>query len=73
MADSIAAIGSAGIHNGYANAARHAQEIVSAYQTGGDTLTPTIELKNDARQVQASAAIVKVADKLNGAILDIVA
>ncbi len=73
MVDGISRTGSAGIQKGFENAARHSKEIVSASQSEGDTLAPAIELNNDARQVQASAKVVKIADELNGAVLDIVA
>lgn len=73
MIDSIAQSGLAGIQRGFESAARNAQEVVNAYTRGEDTIAPSVGLITDRTQIQASARVIKVADELNGAILDILA
>ncbi len=71
------ALGSAlsGIKTGLENAARHAEEISTAYlpEGSGDIVDAAIGLKLDTQQVKANAKVIKVVGDTTGSILDILA
>jgi hypothetical protein len=75
MPNSIAASGLAGIKAGFSSAAKHAEQISSPISSGdSDTLVDGfVGLKQDELQIKAGAAVIRVASKLEDAVLDILA
>ena len=83
MIDSILSVGSQGIQNGLNTARQAAEDIATATttpvaETSDQSLTTDIteaavELKLGEQQVQASAAVVRTADDVLGALLDVTA
>ena len=73
MVDNIVGIGLQGVKRGFENASRDAERVIKAFSTESDELPvgPLIDLKEDKRQIQASTEVIKVGDKMLGAILDI--
>ena len=75
--DKIAAAGLAGIKAGESLAAEGAARISRAFspdnESSDSAVTGAIDMKNGLRQAQASAKVIKVADRLGDAILDILA
>jgi len=60
---------------GMESAARDSERVVRAFTTNPeeDPVEPLLNLQRDARQVQASAAVIRVADELTRYTLDIIA
>ncbi|MCO6429268.1 MAG: hypothetical protein J5J00_00270 [Deltaproteobacteria bacterium] len=75
MVDSILAAGLQGIQRGLAGAAEKAEQISKGFspESDNDPTSAIIGLKLDEHQVQASAKIVQVADRLSQSVLDILA
>lgn len=75
MVDSISKAGLSGMQRGLESAAKHAQEISTAFQpdSGSDYITAAVGLKLDQFQVQASARVLQVADEMQGTVLDLLA
>jgi hypothetical protein len=59
--------------NGIERTAKDASRVVNAFSENAteDPIQPIVDLQSGERQVQASAAVVKVGDRLLGAILDL--
>lgn len=66
-----------GVQRGLANAARDAERASKAFNPGsendGEFVEAATDLKQDVRQVQASAKVIRVGDELNRSVLDILA
>jgi len=66
--------GMQGIHNGYENMRRDAQEIAAATAKGGentaDLANALVDLNMDRNQVEASVKVVQAVDEMLGTILD---
>ena len=73
--DSILKSGLEGIHRGLKGATENARKISEASDpdSGISLEEPLIGLKQDENQVKASAKVVKVAERLQDEILDIIA
>jgi hypothetical protein len=73
--DALAAIGLKGLQDGSAQAAEAAARISRAFLPNyqEDAVNAMVDLNSAARQVQASAAVVRTADELAGYVLDIMA
>lgn len=71
----ILKIGLEGMQRGMSSASQHAQKITDATYTGDfeQVVEGSIELHADVRQVQASAKVIKVGDKLLDETLSILA
>jgi hypothetical protein len=52
-------------------AARSATEVVQASFSSGDMVTPIVHLHDAARQVEAGAAVIKVGNAMDRAVLDL--
>lgn len=67
--------GLSGLRMGMESAARDSERVVRAFTTNPeeDPVEPLLNLQRDARQVQASAAVIRVADELTRYTLDIIA
>ena len=75
MIDATLQYALSGIQRGFESAAKHAEEVSTAYlpEGSGDITEALIGLKLDSHQVKANAKVIKVADELTGAVLDILA
>ena len=75
MVDSIYSIGLKGIMQGLANAAENSIELSKAYspEGSGDPLGAIVGLKQAELQVKASSKVIQSAEKLDDAVLDIIA
>ena len=77
MVDKIAASGLAGIKRGEETALRGAEKVSHAFDPNKENsdaaVEGAIELKDGERQVAASTKVVKVAEKLDKDVLDILA
>ena len=75
MSDSIYSIGLRGIMQGLGGAVNHSVELSRAFspEGGGEPADAIIGLKLDELQVKASAKVIKVAEKLDDSVLDILA
>ena len=71
--DSIIGTGLRGIQTGLQNAARDADRVVKAFspESNEEPTEAIVALQADQRQVEASAQVVKVGDRMLGSILDI--
>ena len=63
-----------GIHNGFENMRRDAQEIAAATAKGGEDTAELanalVDLNMDRNQVEASVKVVQAADEVLGTLLD---
>lgn len=67
------ATGARGLQEGLSAAARHAEEIVASSANGEISVEGFLGLQASARQVKASAAVIRVGDDLQERVLDIIA
>gem|GEM_PF-5736142 len=69
----IANIGLRGIQQGLESAALNSVRVVEAFlpESTEDAVVPILALQSDKRKVQASALVIQTAEKMTGAILDI--
>lgn len=70
----ISSIALQSIHSGLERAARHSEQIISAFSSGDQEPTqPIVALAQDQRAVRVSAKLIRVDQELDRAVLDILA
>ena len=74
MSESIAKIGLSGMQAALGRIAHHAADLTTSFiRDDGDAVTAIVGLKLDEHAYQASAQVVKVQQRLDDAVLDILA